>query len=143
MAYSIGGIWKSNTLCADEITIEGITGAGHHELAVYVQQGTWQQERRGSEGKSGLNVVRVTGLSVDADSTPVAATPGDMWAMIVGDSITEGNGASELAGYSHLVGQVLQTLHYEYCLAVTETHRETRYARPAAGTPQLLGASSI
>ena len=116
LAYAIDGIWKSNTPCAGEIAIEGITGAGRHELAVYVQQGTWQQERWGSAGKSGLNVVRVTGLSVDAASTPVPATPGNKWAMIVGDSITEGNGASELAGYSHLVGQALRTLHYEYCL---------------------------
>ena len=116
LAYAIDGIWKSNTPCAGEIAIEGITGAVRHELAVYMQQGTWQQERWGSAGKSGLNVVRVTGLSVDAASTPVAATPGGKWAMIVGDSITEGNGASELAGYSHLVGQALRTLHYEYCL---------------------------
>ena len=116
LAYSIDGIWKSNIPCAGEIAIEGITAAGHHELAVYLQQGTWQQERWGSEGKSGLNVLRVTGLLVDAASTPVPATPGSKWAMIIGDSITEGNGASELAGYSHLVGQALRTQDYEYCL---------------------------
>jgi len=116
LAYSIDGIWKSQIPCAREIAIEGITGAGHHELAVYMQQGTWQQERWGSAGKSGLNVLRVTGLLVAAASTPVPATPGNKWAMIVGDSITEGNGASELAGYSHLVGQALRTMHYEYCL---------------------------
>ena len=116
LAYSIDGIWKANIPCAGEIAIEGITGAGHHELAVYLQQGTWQQERWGSAGKSGLNVVRVTGLLVDAASTPVPATPGSKWAMIIGDSITEGNGASELAGYSHLVGQALRTLNYEYCM---------------------------
>ena len=116
LAYSIDGIWKSNIPCAGEIAIEGITGAGRHELAVYVQQGSWQQERWGSQGKSGLSVLRVTGLLVDAASTPVPATPGSKWAMIVGDSITEGCGASELAGYSHLVGQALRTLHYEYCL---------------------------
>ena len=116
LAYAIDGIWKSNIPCAGEIAIEGITAAGHHELAVYLQQGTWQQERWGSEGKSGLNVLRVTGLLVDAASTPVPATPGSKWAMIIGDSITEGNGASELAGYSHLVGQALRTQDYEYCL---------------------------
>jgi lysophospholipase L1-like esterase len=116
LANSIDGIWKANIPCSGEIAIEGITNAGRHELAVYVQQGTWQQERWGSEGKSGLSVMRITGLSVDAASTPVPATPGSKWAMIVGDSITEGCGASVLAGYSHLVGQALRTQDYEYCL---------------------------
>ena len=34
----------------------------------------------------------------------------------VGDSITEGIGASELAVYSQLVGEALQTQGYEYCI---------------------------
>ncbi len=115
LAYSIDGIWKSQIPCAGEIVIEGITGAGRHELTVYLQ-GSEQHERWGRAGKSGLNVLRVTGLLVDAASTPVPATPGSKWALIIGDSITEGNGASELAGYSHLVGQALRTLRYEYDL---------------------------
>jgi hypothetical protein len=57
LAYSVDGIWKANIPCAGEIAIEGITGAGRHELAVYVQQGTWQQERWGNEGKSGLSAI--------------------------------------------------------------------------------------
>jgi hypothetical protein len=117
LAYSIDGIWKSGIPCAGEIVIESITGVGRHELAVYLQQGTWQQERWGSAGKSGLNVMRVTGLQVDAASKPVATIPGSKWAMIIGDSITEGNGASELAGYSHLVGQALRTRGYEYAIS--------------------------
>ncbi|MCX6872591.1 MAG: SGNH/GDSL hydrolase family protein [Verrucomicrobia bacterium] len=116
VAYSIDGIWKANIPCAGEIAIEGLTNAGRHELAVYVQQGMWRQERWGSEGKSGQSVMRVTGLQVDADSIPAPTTPGSKWAMIVGDSITEGCGASVLAGYSHLVGQALRTQDYEYCL---------------------------
>ena len=43
--------------------------------------------------------------------------PASKWAMIVGDSITEGIGASELGGYSFLVGQALQTQGYEYDLS--------------------------
>jgi lysophospholipase L1-like esterase len=116
LAYSIDGIWKSRTPCARKISIGGLTGAGHHELAVYLQ-GSEQQERWGSTGKSGLNVLRVTGLLVDATSTPIPATPGSKWALIIGDSITEGNGVSELAGYSHLVGQALRGLRYEYAIS--------------------------
>jgi len=61
-------------------------------------------------------VLRVTGLQVDADSKPIPAAPDAKWAMIVGDSITEGCGATELAAYSHLVGQALRTQGYEYCV---------------------------
>ena len=137
LAYSIDGIWKSNIPCAGEIAIEGVVGAGRHELAVYLQQGTWQQERWGSEGKSGLNVLRVTGLQVDAASTPVASTPGSKWAMIVGDSITEGNGASELAGYSHLVGQAQY-----YAKELKEAFEARKNARPADAKIAIIDLGS-
>lgn len=113
IAYSIDGVWKSKIPCAGEILVEEITGAGKHELSVYLHWSE-QKERWGSEGKSGLNVLRVTGLQVDAGSTAVPAAPGSRWALIVGDSITEGSGASELSTYSHLVGQALRTQGYEY-----------------------------
>jgi lysophospholipase L1-like esterase len=115
IAYCMDGVWKSKIPCANEIVIEDIKGAGRHELSVYLHQ-SQQVERWGSEGKSGLNVLRVTGLQVDAESKPIPAVPQSKWALIVGDSITEGCGATELAAYSHLVGQALQTQGYEYCV---------------------------
>ena len=113
IAYAIDGVWKSKIPCTNEITIEDLAGAGRHELAVYL---CWseEKERWGSEGKSGLNIIRVTGLRVDAESSPVTAKPGSKWALIIGDSITAGCGASELAPYSHLVGQALLAQDYEY-----------------------------
>jgi len=113
IAYSIDGVWKSSVACAGEVPIEGLTGAGKHELAVYLQSSE-QKERWGSEGKSPLNILRVTGLQVDADSQSASDRPKSKWALIIGDSITEGIGATELAGYSHLLGQALATEGYEY-----------------------------
>lgn len=115
IAYCIDGVWKSKISCANEILVEDIKGTGKHELSVYMHQ-SQQVERWGSEGKSGLNVLRVTGVQVDADSKPIPAAAESKWAMIIGDSITEGCGASELTAYSHLVGQALQTQGYEYCV---------------------------
>ena len=115
IAYSIDGVWESKIPCTNEVLVQDIAGAGKHELSVYLHQ-SQQGERWGREGKSGLNVLRVTGLEVDAESKPVPAVPGSKWALIVGDSITEGIGATELAGYSHLLGQALQTQGYEYCV---------------------------
>jgi lysophospholipase L1-like esterase len=115
IAYNIDGVWKSQIPCTSEVEIKDIAGAGKHELSVYLHQ-SQQTQRWGSEGKSGLNVLRVTGLQVDAMSKPIPAATESKWALIVGDSITEGCGATELAAYSHLLGQALQTQGYEYCI---------------------------
>ncbi|MCB1065868.1 MAG: SGNH/GDSL hydrolase family protein [Verrucomicrobiae bacterium] len=116
IAYSINGVWKSKVSCTNEIEIENIRGTGRHELSVYLQQ-SQQKSRWGSEGKSGDNVLRVTGLQLDAESRPIPQTSSAKWALIVGDSITEGIGATELAGYSHLIGQAIQTQGYEYAIS--------------------------
>jgi len=113
IAYAIDGVWRSRIPCAAEIAIEGLAGPGRHELTVCLHWSE-QKERWGSAGRSGLNVLRVTGLQVDAESQPVAVPPSSRWALIVGDSITEGCGASELAAYSHLVGQALRAQGFEY-----------------------------
>jgi lysophospholipase L1-like esterase len=113
LAYCSDGVWKSKISCTNEITIMDLKGAGKHELSVYLHQ-SQQAERWGSQGKSGVNVLRVTGVQVDPDSKPLRTVPGSKWALIIGDSITEGCGATELAAYSHLVGQALQTQGYEY-----------------------------
>lgn len=113
LAYCIDGIWKANVKCTDEIVVPDIKNAGKHELVVCLQNSE-QKERWGSEGKSGLNVIRVTGLQVDEGSTPVPDAPRGKWALIIGDSITEGIGASVISPYSNLIGQALQTQGYEY-----------------------------
>ena len=115
LAYNIDGVWKSKIPCTNEVVVGDITGAGRHVLSVYLHWSE-QKDRWGSEGKSGLNVLRVTGLQVDSESKPLPVTPESKWALIIGDSITEGSGATELSAYSHLVGQALQTQGYEYCV---------------------------
>jgi hypothetical protein len=113
IAYAIDGVWKSNVPCANEIPIEDLKGAGPHELVVFLQSSE-QKERWGSEGKSPLNVLRVTGIQVGRDSLSFDSKPASKWALIIGDSITEGIGATELAGYSHLLGEALAADGYEY-----------------------------
>ena len=78
---------------------------------------TRQDKRWGTPGVSGSNVVRVTGIRLSAGSRPVASQPSSKWALIVGDSITEGIGAQELEGYSYLVGQALRSQDYEYAIS--------------------------
>lgn len=113
IAYCIDGIWHSKVACAPEVVISGLQGAGTHELRV-VMTNSVQKERWGSPGKSGLNVLRVTGIELDEGCTPVTAPRADKWALFVGDSITEGCGASELNAYSYLVAEGLRAIGYEY-----------------------------
>lgn len=113
LAYSIDGDWKAPVACTNEIAVPEISGSGTHTLEVCLT-GSQQRQRWGNDGASGSNVVRVTGLKVDEGSTPLPANPSSKWALIVGDSITEGCGASVLSPYSHLLGRALRTRGYEY-----------------------------
>jgi len=113
LAYCIDGVWRAPIPSTNEITIPEISGSGEHELSVYLLNSK-QEQRWGSEGASGLNVLRVTGLKVDSGSKPLSNSNREKWALIIGDSITEGIGTGPLAAYAFLLGEALQTQGYEY-----------------------------
>jgi lysophospholipase L1-like esterase len=113
LAYCLDGIWSGDVPCAAQLPLSGARPSGRHQLVVFLKSSA-QMCRWGSEGASGSNVVRVTGLRLEAGARPLAEAPRKKWALIVGDSITEGVGAYELECYSHLVGEALLTQGYEY-----------------------------
>lgn len=113
LACNLDGVWIPDLPCRPEVLIPGLQGAGRHELTVYLKKSE-QHDRWGTPGTSGTNVLRLQGVRVDADSKPADPKPSAKWALIVGDSITEGVGAYELEGYSHLLGQAFRALGYEY-----------------------------
>ena len=113
LACNLDGVWTSDLTCAAEIPISGPISAGKHVLTVFFKKSD-QANRWGTPGVSGTNVARIAGLKVDADSIPGSEAPAPRWALIVGDSITEGVGAYEMEDYSHLVGEGFRTLGYEY-----------------------------
>ena len=117
IAYAVDGVWKSPVPVTNEIAIDEVSGIGKHELRVCFLQGSVQKERWGGNGKSGRNVIRVTAFRIDNESVPSEVSPGSIWALIIGDSITEGNGATGMSGYSFLVGEALRTMGYEYCIS--------------------------
>ena len=116
LACNLDGTWTGSVPCGKEIPISGAQPTGKHVLTVYLKTSV-QKSRWGTEGKSGTNVVRVTGLSVAAGSKPGVDAPQRRWALIVGDSITEGCGVTDLEGYSHLLGQAFQSQGYEYAVS--------------------------
>ena len=114
ISYNIDGIWQINVPCDKEIPVQGINGrTQRHDLTVILQNSV-QAERWGSEALSGANVLRVTSVRIDDGSRPVPSSPGGKWALIIGDSITEGIGTTALNSYSHLLAQALSSLGYEY-----------------------------
>lgn len=115
LACNIDGTWVTGVLCREEIEFKG-RGTGKHVLTVYMTQSR-QIRRWGSKGQSGVNVVRIKGLKVEAGDKPVANAARKPWALIVGDSITEGSGATQLECYSHLIGQGLRELGHEYAIS--------------------------
>ena len=117
LACNLDGIWTSDLRCAKEVAVPGMDPRRKtHVLTGYLRMSA-QLKRWGAEGVSGSNVVRLAGMRVAAGSVPVADAPQPKWALILGDSITEGVGAYELEGYSHLVGQAFRSLGYEYSIS--------------------------
>jgi len=117
LACNLDGIWTGDLRCAKELPVPGMNPyIKKHVLTGYLKMSS-QVKRWGTEGASGSNIVRIAGLRVGADGKPGADAAQPKWALIVGDSITEGCGAYELEGYSHLVGQAFRSLGYEYSLS--------------------------
>ena len=116
LAANLDGVWTSNLPCDKQVSIPGLSGPGEHVLTVYLKKSV-QDNRWGMPGTSATNVLRITGLKVDADSQPGREPAYAPWVLIVGDSITEGIGAQELEGYSYLVGQGMRTQGFEYCIS--------------------------
>ena len=117
LACNLDGIWSGDLSCEKEVPVPGIDSkVKKHVLTVYMKTSA-QVKRWGTEGVSGSNVVRIAGLRVEAASKPCVDAARPRWALIVGDSITEGIGANELEGYSHLVGEALQTQGFEYAIS--------------------------
>ena len=117
LACCLDGIWTADLRCAKEVSVPGMDPRRTtHVLACYLKTSP-QVKRWGTERESGANILRLTGLRVAAGSAAVADAAQPKWALIVGDSITEGVGANDLEGYSHLVGQAFRSLGYEYALS--------------------------
>jgi hypothetical protein len=122
LTYNVDGVWTDNVSSNQaQISIANLKGAGKHVLTVYFKTSE-QVNRWGSAGSSGKNIVRVTGLQTDGESTAGTSPLAPRWALIVGDSITEGSAANfgqsdNLACWSYFVGQGLMAQGYEYGLS--------------------------
>ena len=117
LACNLDGIWTPDLRCANEVAVPGMDPRRrNHVLTGYLKTSA-QVKRWGTENASGANVVRLAGLRVASGSVPVSNAARPKWALIVGDSITEGVGANNLEGYAHLVGQAFRAMDCEYAVS--------------------------
>ncbi len=110
--YCLDGVWKINVQCPAELAIP-VKETGPHQITVLFDASRGE-DRWGSKTASGTSIVRIKDLTVTGDVKAVPGVAGSKWALIIGDSITEGCGASGMTVYSHLLGEALQTQGYEY-----------------------------
>ena len=144
ITYNLDGVWEPDIPCNAEIPVHlsrANVNFGEHTLTVYLQNSE-QANRWGSPRTSGLNVLRVTGLRVDAGSAPIPSKPQQKWMLEVGDSITEGIGTDgNLSDYSYFVGQAMQTQGYEYCVSACGYSGWTRKGDGSGDVPAYYDVS--
>jgi hypothetical protein len=117
ITYVVDGRSRVDVPCDGDIDVTEVSPYREHKLAVYFQT-SLQSERWGTTNSGGHNVVRVTGVELDADAATVPQIQPLKWILEVGDSITEGSGTTgNLDAYSYFVGQAFRSLGYEYCVS--------------------------
>ena len=114
VSYFLDGVLTDNVPVPSSggIALTGLSGPGSYVLTVYTRNSP--QASRWNDS----NAFTITGLTVDTGAAPEKAPPRRPWALIVGDSITEGiladNGRdSNLSDYSFLVEQGLSAAGYD------------------------------
>ncbi|MFM0160685.1 SGNH/GDSL hydrolase family protein [Paraburkholderia sediminicola] len=117
ISYFLNNVLTDDIAATGNVTLSGVVPSAVNTLVVYARNSP-----QSSRWNNGTNTLQVQGMILDSASTPGTIPTGNPWALIVGDSITEGilanNGADDnLADYSYLTGQALQTDGYDYCVS--------------------------
>jgi lysophospholipase L1-like esterase len=117
LSYYLNGVLTDNLAATGPVTLSGIKASAVNTLLVVLRSST-----QASRWNNGTNTIQITGMSIDAASSAGNAPATLPWALIVGDSITEGisaaNGSdSHILDYSFYCGQALQRLGYDYCIS--------------------------
>ena len=117
------------------VPLAGLNRGGDHTLLVYTahseQADRWE----------GANAYTVSGLAVDDEASALPAAPPRPWVLIVGDSITEGSGASSSLGdYAFLVGQGLRCRGYDTSVSACGW---SGWVRPGDGNGDVPGYYAV
>ncbi len=117
ISYFLNNVLTDDIAATGNVSLSGVVPSAVNTLVVFARNSP-----QSSRWNNGTNTLQVQGMILDSASTPGAVPTGNPWALIVGDSITEGilanNGADDnLADYSYLTGQALQTDGYDYCVS--------------------------
>ncbi|MFM0663325.1 SGNH/GDSL hydrolase family protein [Paraburkholderia sediminicola] len=117
LSYFLNGVPTFNVAATGSITLSGVAPSSMNTLVVFARNSPQL-----SRWNNGTNTFQVRGVIIDSASSLGSPPTGNPWALIVGDSITEGilanNGVDDnLSDYSYLTGQALQAVGYDYCVS--------------------------
>lgn len=112
LSYFLNGVLADNLAGNTSLTLTGIVPSAPNTLRVFLRNSPQL-----ARWNNAVNVFKLLGITLDNASTVGASTVAPNWALIVGDSITEGidanaNTSDVLVDYSFLVGESLSG--YEY-----------------------------
>ena len=113
----INGTYTDEVAATGNVTLSGLIPSAVNTIRVVLKR-----SNQASRWNSGVNAVQINGIVIDNASTVGVAPVNSQWALIVGDSITEGilanNGSdSNLQDYSFALGRYLETQGIDYCVS--------------------------
>ncbi len=113
LSYFLNGVLIEGVPANADIVLSGIVPDAANTVLVYLSRSA--QSARWNDGGTS---VRVLGLRIDAASSALAAPPRRPWALVVGDSITEGIQAQDgqdnyLCSYTHHLERALDAIGHE------------------------------
>jgi hypothetical protein len=85
ISYFLNGVLTDDVAANGSLTLSGIAASATNTLRVYLRDSA-----QSSRWNNGANVVQVQGVQLDSASSARTASAAKPWALIVGDSITEG-----------------------------------------------------
>lgn len=112
----VNGIYVDEVAATGDITIPNLVASTTNVVKLILKRSP--QTARWS---SGVNSIQIKGVALDSGSTAGVTSANSQWALIVGDSITEGilanNGSdSTTQDYSFALGRFLETQGMDYCV---------------------------
>ena len=132
VSYYLNGNLVDNIQIKDPLILgtgQGVVASASNKLTMYVRRSAsitgqrWSPTAGVTAGNFGFGNFGINPITLDSGSTPGTSPRGAGWALIVGDSITEGvltDGAladNFLHGWSFALGNALRAQGYEYAIS--------------------------
>lgn len=117
ITYFLNGVATKDISAQTDLTLSGILPGQINTLEVFLTR-----TPANSRWNKGVNCLTVSGMTIDAASSPGQVTVTPTWGKIVGDGTTEGAGADSgtdnvLSSYSYALLRAMEVAGYASCIS--------------------------